>query len=109
MLPVLTESRARFMSSSDQWTWVVVSRHMGHIMSHITLTWVFLLSSIPTFLQRPYSVPLGIPNSAAAFWTGIPPLMASSAVLRSSWGQRSVTKVRTHTMGSPDSKWWPPH
>ena len=37
MLPVLTESRARFMSSSDQWTWVVVSRHTGHIMSHTDL------------------------------------------------------------------------
>ena len=57
-------------------------------MSGLTLTWVFLLSSIPTFLHRPYRVPLGIPNSAAAFWTGIPPLMASRAVLRSSWVRR---------------------
>ena len=54
-------------------------------MSVLGRTCVFLLSSIPTFLQRPYSVPLGIPNSVAAFCTAMPPLMASSAVLRSSW------------------------
>ena len=29
MLPVLTESSARFMSSSDQWTWVRWS--VGHL------------------------------------------------------------------------------
>ena len=42
-------------------------------------------SMLPTFLQRPYSVPEGIPNSAAAFCTGIPFRMASSEHSRSSW------------------------
>ena len=60
-------------------------------------TCVFLLSSIPTFLQRPYSVPLGIPNSVAAFCTAMPPLMASSAVLRSSWTRE--VRVRGHGDG----------
>ena len=58
---------------------------MSNVCTGAGPTCVFLLSSIPTFLQRPYSVPLGIPNSVAAFCTAMPPLMASSAVLRSSW------------------------
>ena len=82
---------------------------VGHV-SGLTLTWVFLLSSIPTFLHRPYSVPLGIPNSAAAFWTGIPPLMASSAVLRSSWVRRGQWRGNwVSPIVSPGSKSWPRH
>ena len=79
------------------WTWTKLPRSAEWIVTvldpiRMTMsvlgparTCVFLLSSIPTFLQRPYSVPLGIPNSVAAFCTAMPPLMASSAVLRSSW------------------------
>ena len=37
MLPVLTESRARFMSSSDQWTWGSGQlTHGTHHVSHHT-------------------------------------------------------------------------
>ena len=85
------------------------------------LTCVFLLSSIPTFLQRPYNVPLGIPNSVAAFCTAMPPRMASSAVLRSSCtpplskaisGDTNVHHPATQTtlsmfFNTPGSTWLP--
>ena len=87
MLPVRTASRASVISSSDQCTCTTTLYNSDRVFRQVwefELTCVFLLSSIPTFLQRPYNVPLGIPNSVAAFCTAMPPRMASSAVLRSS-------------------------
>ena len=68
----LTDSNASSIASSDHGVGVLLD------------------NSIPSLLHRPYNVPVGIPNSAAALWTEVCPVLIDSSALSRSSGFQVV-------------------